>query len=91
MVGLALGLLISTLAATQVSAMLISGMILMMPVIWFSGMMFPIENMPTVLQYLSTLLPARWYLAGIKKIMIQGLDISYAWRELLILAAMATS
>lgn len=89
-VGLALGLLISTLAATQVSAMLISGMVLMMPVIWFSGMMFPIENMPIPLQYLSTLLPARWYLAGIKKIMIQGLDITYAWRELLVLAAMAT-
>lgn len=89
-VGLALGLLISTLAATQVSAMLISGMVLMMPVIWFSGMMFPIENMPIPLQYLSTLLPARWYLAGIKKIMIQGLDITYAWRELIVLAAMAT-
>ncbi len=89
-VGLALGLLISTLAATQVSAMLISGMVLMMPVIWFSGMMFPIENMPIPLQYLSTLLPARWYLAGIKKIMIQGLDITYAWRELLVLAVMAT-
>lgn len=88
-VGLALGLLISTLVSTQITAMLISGMVLMMPVIWFSGMMFPIENMPLPLHYLSGLLPARWYLSAVKKIMIQGLDIRFALREVWVLLLMA--
>lgn len=49
MLALALGLLISTLANNQVTAMLISGMLLMLPIIMLSGMVFPIENMPGIL------------------------------------------
>jgi ABC-2 type transport system permease protein len=88
-VSLSLGLLISTLVKTQVAAMLISGMALMMPVIFFSGLMFPIESMPALLQWLSGIMPARWYIAAIRKLMIQGVEIRYVSKELSILAAMA--
>lgn len=64
---LALGLLISTLVKTQVAAMLASGMVLMMPTTLLSGMMFPIESMPGVLQGLSAVIPARWYIEAGQK------------------------
>lgn len=86
---LALGLFISTMVDTQMAAMLASGMGLMMPVMLLSGMMFPIESMPKVLQWLSCLVPARWYIAAVKKIMIQGVDIQFVAKEVCILAAMA--
>ncbi|KAA6304309.1 Inner membrane transport permease, partial [termite gut metagenome] len=89
-VSLSLGLLISTLVRTQVAAMLISGMALMMPAIFFSGLMFPIESMPTVIQWLSSVMPARWYIAAIRKLMIQGVEVVYVLKELLVLVAMAS-
>jgi len=89
LVALSLGLLISSLVETQVAAMLASGMVLMMPVMILSGMIFPIENMPLPLQWISAILPARWYIAAVKKIMIEGLSISYAMKELTILIGMA--
>lgn len=85
---LSLGLLISTMVDKQMAAMLISGMGLMMPVMLLSGMMFPIESMPKILQYLSAIVPARWYISAVKKIMIQGTDIAYAAQEIIILAVM---
>ena len=87
-VSLLLGLLVSTIARTQVEAMLFSGMVLM-PTVLLSGMIFPIENMPLPLQLISNVIPARWYIVGIKKIMIEGLGISYAQREMGILMLMA--
>ena len=89
-VALALGLLISTIVNTQVTAMLVSGVGLMMPVMILSGMVFPVENMPEILQWLSCIIPARWYIAAVKKIMIEGLAVSYIFKELIILTAMAT-
>ena len=86
---LALGLLISTLVKTQVAAMLASGMVLMMPTTLLSGMMFPIESMPGVLQGLSAVIPARWYIEAVKKVMIEGLGITYVLKEVAILSAMA--
>ena len=89
-VALALGLLVSTLVNSQVAAMLVSGMVLMIPVILLSGMIFPIESMPLLLQWISNIIPARWFIAAVKKIMIEGLDITYAWKEVCILIGMAT-
>jgi ABC-2 type transport system permease protein len=88
-VALALGLLISSLVRTQVAAMLASGMAMMMPIVLLSGMIFPVENMPDLLQWISAVLPARWYISAIKKVMIEGLDIRYAIEELSILIVMA--
>ena len=88
LLALSMGLLISTLVKTQMAAMLASGMVLMYPVLLLSGMIFPIESMPAVLQVVSHLIPARWYIAGVKKLMIEGLDGWFVWKELAILCLM---
>ncbi|MCD7925068.1 MAG: ABC transporter permease [Bacteroides sp.] len=89
-VSLLLGLLVSTIATTQVEAMLISGMVFMMPTMLLSGMIFPIENMPLALQVISNIIPAKWYIIGVKKIMIEGLSISFVWKDICILILLAT-
>jgi ABC-2 type transport system permease protein len=89
LVSLALGLLISTMAETQVAAMLVSGMALMMPVMILSGMIYPTENMPVILQWVSDIIPAKWYIIAVKKIMIEGLDLSFVLKEVGILLLMA--
>jgi ABC-2 type transport system permease protein len=86
---LSLGLLISTVTRTQMAAMLTSAAVLMLPVIMLSGMIFPIESMPDILQALSCIIPARWYIHALKKLMIEGLPVTYVVRELGILSAMA--
>lgn len=85
---LALGLLISTVASTQVAALLISGVMLMIPVILLSGMIFPVENMPLVLQWISCVIPARWYISAMRVLMIQRLPVDYVLTEVLVLAGM---
>jgi len=88
-VSLSLGLLVSTIVRTQIAAMLVSGMTLMMPVVMLSGMMFPVENMPVFLQWISHIIPARWYISAVRKLMIKGLGISSVIKEMTILSAMA--
>ena len=85
---LSLGLLISTLVQTQVTAVLISGIGLMMPTLILSGMIFPIGNMPEPLQWVSSAVPARWYIAAVKKVMIEGLGFTHVVKEVGILTAM---
>ena len=85
---LALGLLISTIASTQVAALLISGVMFMIPVILLSGMIFPVENMPLVLQWFSCVIPARWYISAVRVLMIQRLPVDYVLTEVLVLAGM---
>ena len=87
-VSLSLGLLISTIANTQITAMLASGMVLMMPVIFLSGMIFPVESMPAILQWISCIIPAQWYIVAVKKLMIEGLSFSFVIKEFLILFVM---
>lgn len=91
LLALALGLLISTIAATQVAAMLVSGMAFMLPVILLSGMMFPIESMPVALRWISHAIPARWYIAAVKDLMIKGLGFQAIAMELAILSGMTVS
>lgn len=86
---LSLGLLISTMAQQQVIALMFSGLLLMMPTMLLSGMVFPIESMPWPLRGISCILPARWYITAVRKLMIQGLPMIYAWKEIVILASMA--
>jgi len=89
-VSLSFGLLVSTITDSQQAAMLVSGMGLMIPVMLLSGMMFPIENMPLPLQWLSCIVPARWYIAAVKAIMIEGLGITSVLKEVGILCLMGT-
>ena len=88
-VALSLGLLVSTVARTQLVALLMSAMILMLPCILLSGMVFPVESMPRILQYISALLPPRYYIAAMRKLMIMGVDITSVGYELSVLSLMA--
>ena len=85
---LAIGLLISTLVDNQVIALLISGMGLMMPTALLSGMIFPIDNMPWLLRFISFFLPARWFISAIRKVMIEGLQFVSIYKEFIILCVM---
>lgn len=87
---LSLGLLISTITTSQRVAMFISLVALMLPSLIFSGFMFPIENMPLPLQFISNLIPTKWYYSIVRSVMIKGLGISYIIKPILILVAMTT-
>ncbi len=85
---LGLGILISIISKTQQQAMMMSMFALMLPTILLSGFIFPIENMPVPLQWLSHLMPPRWFIIIIKNIMLKGVGIGYFWKETLILVFM---
>lgn len=87
---LALGLLISNVTNSQQIAMLVSLMGMLLPTLLFSGFMFPIENMPLILQVISNAVPAKWYYIIVKSIMIKGLGFMSIWKETLILLGMTT-
>lgn len=82
---LSIGLLVSTLVSTQLTALIVSAVAFMLPVIMLSGMIFPIDNMPVVLQWISCIIPARWYIEAMRKLMIQQLAIGYVIPEIMIL------
>ena len=88
-VALSLGLLISTVAKTQLVALLVSAMMLIMPCVLLCGMMFPVESMPEILQYVASILPPRYYIAAIRKLMIMGVGIDKVAHEVLVLCIMA--
>ena len=88
LLALSLGLLISNIASSQLMALLLSAMVLLMPIVMLSGMMFPIESMPTVLQWLSAIVPPRYYIEAMRKLMIMGVGISEVAREVVILTVM---
>ncbi len=85
---LSFGLLVSTIADSQLTALIGSAVILMLPVIMLSGMIFPIDNMPVFLQFISCVIPARWYIEAMRKLMIQQLDFSFIYQEIIILFSM---
>ncbi|HYM95648.1 MAG TPA: ABC transporter permease [Chitinophagaceae bacterium] len=88
LVSLSLGLLISSAADSQQSAMFISLVALFLPTVMLSGYMFPIENMPLPLQIISNIVPAKWYYSIVKAVMIKGIGLNAVWKETLILAGM---
>ena len=85
---LSLGILISTISDSQQTAMMISLMGLMLPVIILSGFIFPISSMPLPLQIISNIIPAKWFIIIIKAIMLKGATIGVVWKETLILIGM---
>ena len=88
LMALCLGILISTVAKNQMVAMFISMIGLMLPTIIMSGFIFPIENMPEVLQWFSYMMPARYFITIIRGIMLKGIGIIFIWKETLILIGM---
>lgn len=85
---LSFGLLISTVTNSQQMAMFISLTGLFLPTLMLSGFLFPIENMPVILQVISNIVPARWYYQVVRAVMIEGLPFSAVWKETLILSGM---
>jgi len=88
LLALSLGLLISNVAQTQLVALLLSAMVLLMPVVMLSGMLFPVESMPTILQWISAIVPPRYYIQAMRKLMIMGVGINDVAREVAALAGM---
>ena len=88
LLALSLGLLISNVAQTQLVALLLSAMVLLIPVVMLSGMLFPIESMPAVLQWISAVVPPRYYIQAMRKLMIMGVGIREVAQEVAILSGM---
>lgn len=88
LLALSLGLLISSVAQTQFVALLVSAMVLLLPTVMLSGMLFPIESMPQVLQWISAVMPPRYYIQVMRKLMIMGVGIREVLQEVCILCGM---
>jgi len=86
--GLSLGLLISNVTKTQEAAMILSLVGMLMPTVMLTGFMFPIENMPLPLQWLSHIVMSKYYFIIVKNVMIKGLGFASVWKEVLILFVM---
>jgi ABC-2 type transport system permease protein len=82
---LGLGLLVSTLVNTQQQAMMFSAFVLMVPMIYLSGLIFPIENMPRLFQLGSYAIPVRYYGIILRGIFLKGSGLAMLWPEALTL------
>lgn len=91
LMSLSLGILISTVSETMQQAIFISLIGLMLPTILLSGFIFPIENMPKIYDYVSMVLPPRYFIVIIKNIMIKGTGFLFIWKETLILTLMTVA
>lgn len=88
---LGLGLFVSTISKTQQQAMMLAIFVVMMPMVFFSGFAFPIENMPVVIQYVTYAIPLRYFMIIIRGIILKGIGIAELWPEFLILFIMGIS
>jgi ABC-2 type transport system permease protein len=87
---LGLGLLVSTMVRTQQQAMMFCAFLLMIPMIYLSGLVFPIANMPDVFQYASYGIPVRYYGNVLRGIFLRGSGLDVLWPEAVILTLMGT-
>jgi ABC-2 type transport system permease protein len=88
---LGMGLFVSTISKTQQQAMMISIFALMMPMIFLSGFAFPIENMPQSIQYLSYIVPLRYFIEIIRGVVLKGLGFTDFWFNAVILLVMGVT
>ena len=86
---LSLGILISTFVDSQLTAMAISGFVLMLPSILLSGFIFPVKNMPIPLQVLANLMPPRWFIEINRSVMLKGGGLAEIWPNTLILLGLS--
>lgn len=86
---LGMGLLISTLVETQQLAFMIAVFVSMLPTFILSGFVFPIRNMPLIIQGITYILPARYFLVVLRAIILKGAGLSAFWDQALILAIYA--
>ena len=88
MTSLGLGLFVSTISKTQQQAMMVGMFFVLMPMIYISGFVFPVENMPWILQVIADLIPMKYYLVAIRSIILKGVGISHLWFEAVMLFGM---
>jgi ABC-2 type transport system permease protein len=84
------GLLISTIADTQQVAFQIALLSSLLPTMILSGFIFPITSMPTVVQWITHIVPARYFLVALRAIVLKGADITAFWQDMVALAIFAT-
>jgi ABC-2 type transport system permease protein len=87
--GLGVGLLISTVARSQQVAFLIAIITTMLPTFILSGFVFPIRNMPVLIQAVTFIIPARYFLAILRSIMLKGAGLDALWSQMAFLFAFA--
>ena len=87
-VSLALGLLISTVVRTQMAALLLS-LLLIVPTMYLSNFVFPLDSLPLPMQGVSNIVPAKWYIDAARRILIQGVEVRYVAKDFVILVIMA--
>ena len=87
LVALTLGLFVSNLVRTQVAAMVVS-VLFIIPTVYLSGLAFPLESMPRILQYVSAVVPARWFIDAARRLMIQGVEARYVMQDVLAMCVM---
>jgi ABC-2 type transport system permease protein len=80
--------MISTVSSSQQQAMFISGLGLMLPTLLLSGFIFPIENMPRVLQWFCAIIPPKYFIITIRSVMLKGTGLMDVWKETLIMISM---
>lgn len=85
---LGLGLFVSTVSKTQQQAMMIAVFAVMMPMVFLSGFAFPLENMPEIIQYISIIIPLKYFLLIIRGVVLKGIGISELWIEVTVLTGM---
>jgi ABC-2 type transport system permease protein len=88
MVGLAFGVLIAAITSSQRAAMLSALVGTMLPNTLLSGLIFPISSLPGWLRPITYLAPARWFIVIARGIMLEGVGITYLWREIAVLTLM---
>jgi ABC-2 type transport system permease protein len=84
---LGLGLFVSTISATQQQAMMTTIFFFLTPMIYLSGFIFPIENMPAGIQVLTYLVPLRYFLVIVRSIFLKGVGVETLWPQILALTA----
>jgi ABC-2 type transport system permease protein len=90
LMALSLGILISTISKDMQSAIFISFIGLMLPSLLLSGFIYPIENMPQIYDYVSLMMPPRWFVTIIRSVMVKGVGLAYVWKETLVLVIMTS-
>jgi ABC-2 type transport system permease protein len=83
---LGLGLFVSTISSTQQQAMMTTMFFFLTPMIYLSGFIFPIENMPAAIQPLTYLIPLRYFLVIVRSIFLKGVGLETLWPQALALA-----
>jgi ABC-2 type transport system permease protein len=87
---LALGLLVSTISDTQQQAMMTATFFFLMPMIYLSGFMTPIENMPQMIQWITYIIPLRYFLVIVRGIFLKGVGFDVLWPQVAALAVWGT-